>query len=72
MNLLRSVVAFVLLAAAAVLGVGGAVAQWADRAARTPAPMRQIVAPITHDETARAALAGEGDDVAEFGQGHGR
>ncbi len=58
MNLLRSVVAFLLLAAAAALGVGGAVAQWADRAARTPAPMRQIVAPITHDETARTALAG--------------
>ena len=41
-----------------MLGVGGAVAQWADRAARTAAPMRQIVAPITHDETARTALAG--------------
>ena len=58
MNLLRSVVAFLLLAAAAALGVGGAVAQWADRAARTPGPMREIVAPITHFETTRSALAG--------------
>jgi hypothetical protein len=58
MNLLRSVVAFLLLAAAAALGVGGAVAQWADRAARTSGPMREIVAPITHFETTRSALAG--------------
>lgn len=58
MNLLRSVVAFLLLAAAAAFGVGGAVAQWADRAARTSGPMREIVAPITHFETTRSALAG--------------
>ena len=57
MNFLRSVVSFLLLTGAAALGVGGAVAQWTDLAARTPAPMRQIVAPLTQDAEVRAALS---------------
>lgn len=58
MNFLRTTLSFVLVAAAAALGVGGAAAQWADLAARTPAPARQIVAPVTQDADVRAALAG--------------
>ncbi|MFT3887167.1 MAG: hypothetical protein QM713_03255 [Arachnia sp.] len=57
MGFLRSTLAFLLLLAAAALGVGGAVAQWADMAARTPSPARQIVAPIATDAGVRAALA---------------
>ncbi|MBK7821482.1 MAG: hypothetical protein IPJ61_10510 [Tessaracoccus sp.] len=58
MNFLRTTLSFVLLAIAAALGMGGAAAQWADLAARTPAPARQIVAPVTQDAKVRAALAG--------------
>ncbi|MHA6511459.1 hypothetical protein [Tessaracoccus sp. Z1128] len=58
-GVVRTTLALVLLLAAVGAAFGGLGAQWLDQAARTPGPMREIVAPLSTDDRVGEAIAGE-------------